>query len=257
MTLKSNIFNLEGCTALVTGSSRGLGLYFAEGLAQNGATVILNGRDLKTVENAVTQLREKGYKADGFVFDITNPEEVKDKVQQIEQQIGPLDILVNNAGIQIRNKLEDFDIDDWNNILNVNLTGAFVVSKEVVRGMINRKKGKIVNICSLQSELGRQTIAPYAASKGGLKMLTRAMCVEWAQYNIQVNAIGPGYFKTEMTRKLWENPEFDSWIRGRTPSERWGNPEELIGSVVFFASDASNFVNGQIIYVDGGILAAI
>lgn len=255
--MSCNIFNVQNRIALITGSSRGLGLYLAEGLASFGVKVVLNGRDTDALGKAVVKLKSKGYNASGYAFDITNQEEVNKSIKCIEKDIGQIDILINNAGVQIRNKLEEFSLDDWNKVLNINLTGAFIVTREVVRGMIERRKGKIINICSLQSELGRQTIAPYAASKGGLKMLTRAMCVEWAQYNIQANAIGPGYFKTEMTRKLWENVEFDNWLKSRTPANRWGNPDELIGTAVFLASDASDFINGQIIYVDGGILAAI
>jgi gluconate 5-dehydrogenase len=252
-----NIFDLNGRTALVTGSSKGLGLHLAEALASHGASVIINGRNEKAVEQTVGQFRKKGYKVYGCPFDVTDPEAVGEAVTHIETRIGPLDILVNNAGIQIRGNLENFSLDDWKSIIDVNLTGVFIVTKAAVKGMIERERGKIINICSMQSELGRNTIAPYAASKGGLKMLTRAMCVEWAKYNIQVNGIGPGYFKTEMTRKLWENPEFDSWLKNRTPANRWGLPEELDGALIFLASDASSFVNGQIIYVDGGILAAI
>jgi len=243
--------------ALITGSSKGLGKFLADGLASCGAHVIINGRNKETVEQTVGEFTEKGYSVTGCDFDITNPDEVKNNIKHIENSVGPLEILVNNAGLQIRNKLEEFSLDDWNKILNINLTGAFIVAKEAVKGMIEREKGKIINICSMQSELGRKSIAPYAASKGGLKMLTRAMCVEWAKYNIQVNGIGPGYFKTEMTSKLWEDKKFDSWLTGRTPANRWGNPEELTGAAVFLSSDASSFVNGQIIYVDGGILAAI
>jgi gluconate 5-dehydrogenase len=178
-------------------------------------------------------------------------------ITEIEKKLGVIDILVNNAGIQHRAPLEEFELADWNRVINTNLTGAFIVSRAVVKSMIQRKSGKIINICSLQSELGRPTIAPYAAAKGGLKMLTRAMATEWAKHNVQVNGIGPGYFKTNLTKALWENPEFDSWLCNRTPAHRWGNPEELIGTLIYLSSPASSFLNGQIIYVDGGITACI
>jgi len=193
----------------------------------------------------------------GYIFDISKPEEVQASIAAIEKEIGTIDVLVNNAGIQIRGKLEEFDLGDWNKVLDTNLTGAFVVSKAVVKGMIERKQGKIINICSLQSELARNTIAPYAAAKGGLKMLTRAMATEWAKHNVQVNGIGPGYFKTAITKALYENPEFDAWLCSRTPVGRWGNPEELLGTLIYLSSEASSFVNGQLIFVDGGITACI
>jgi len=178
-------------------------------------------------------------------------------VESIEKEIGGIDILVNNAGIQRRHPLENFPDKDWNDLIHTNLSGAFFVRKAVVKGMISRRSGKIINICSMQSEVGRPSIAPYAAAKGGLKMFTRAMTVEWAKYNIQINGLGPGYLITDMTRPLAEDPKFDAWIKGRTPAGRWGDPVELVGTAIFLASEASNFINGQIIYVDGGILAGI
>lgn len=253
----NNSSNLQGKVALVTGSSRGLGFIFAEGLAEAGCTVILNGRTNEALEEAQQDLSQKGYKIFTSVFDVTDSQDVSESLKTIREKTGPIDILVNNAGIQRRAPLQDFDEKDWDEIININLKGAFVTSKHVVPDMIERQSGKIINICSLQSSLGRQTIAPYTASKGGLKMLTQGMAVDWAPYNIQVNALAPGYFKTKMTRKLYENPDFDSWLRNRTPAGRWGNPDELLGALLFFASDASNYVNGQIIYVDGGITASI
>jgi gluconate 5-dehydrogenase len=251
------LFNIEGKKILITGSTSGIGNVFAEGLARAGALVILNGRTKKKVDAAIESFSKKGIKTTGYAFDISNADEVKLQISQIENDLGSIDVLVNNAGIQHRAPLEEFKIDEWNNILNTNLTGAFIVSREVVKGMIQRRRGKIINICSLMSELARPTIAPYATAKGGLKMLTRSMATEWAKHNIQVNAIGPGYFKTDMTKALYENPEFDKWLCQRTPANRWGNPEELVGTLIYLSSDASSFINGQLIFVDGGITACI
>lgn len=255
--MSNNIFNLEGKTALITGSSRGLGLVLARGLGKAGAKLILNGKDEERLSQTVGKLRKEGFNVNGLSFDITKKEQIVKQVSHMEKNIGSIDILVNNAGIQRRKPLEELEEVVWREVIDTNLTGVFLVSQQIVKGMIKRMSGKIINICSLQSELGRETIAAYAAAKGGLKMLTKAMTVEWAKYNIQVNGIGPGYFITEMTRSLSENKEFDSWLKNRTPAQRWGNPQELVGSIVFLASPASDFVNGQIIYVDGGILAAI
>jgi len=253
----NNIFSIAGKTALVTGATGALGKAFASGLAQHGAKVILSGRNKEKLEAKVQELKNDGFDAYAYVFDVTSSEQVNVAVQEIEQKIGPIDILVNAAGIQVRAPLDKFKDEDWNKIIGVNLTGTYIVAKAVVQSMIKRKSGKIINIGSVQNELGRPTIAPYAASKGGLKMLTKGMAVDWAKYNIQVNGIGPGYFKTEMTRELYENPEFDAWLRSRTPSNRWGNPNELIGALLFLASDASSYINGQMIYVDGGLLASV
>jgi len=252
-----NIFNIEGKVALITGSTGALGNSFAWGLARQGVTVILNGRNAKTLDEKVKELNDQGLQAHGYLFDVSNSEAVNKEVLDIEREVGPIDILVNNAGINPRAPLEDFSDEDWNNVINVNLTGAYIVAKAVVQTMIRRKSGKIINIGSVQCELGRPTIAPYAASKGGLKMLTKGMAIDWAKYNIQVNGIGPGYFKTELTKPLYENPEFDAWLCDRTPSNRWGNPEELLGALLFLASDASSYVNGQMVYVDGGLLASV
>ncbi len=251
------MFDVSGKVALVTGSSRGLGLVLARGLVRAGARVVLNGRDRDRLEGARRELEPAGGSAGTSAFDITDEAAVAAAVHVIEEDIGPIEILVNNAGIQHRAPLEEFPQEQWRRIMDINLTGAFIVSKQVALRMIARRRGKIVNICSLQSELGRRTIAPYAASKGGLKMLTRGMAVDWAQYNIQVNAIGPGYFITEMTRPLAENREFDAWYRARTPSGRWGEPEELLGALLLFCSPASDFINGQLLFVDGGLSAAI
>lgn len=253
----NNIFSIEGKIALVTGSTGGLGFAFARGLAYHGARVILNGRNPDKLQARLEELKKEGFKASGYLFDVSKAEETNSAIKLIEKDVGPVDILVNNAGITVRTVLEEFKDDDWENIMGVNLTGAYLVAKAVVPSMIKRKSGKIINIGSVQSELGRPGIAPYAASKGGLKMLTKGMAVDWAKHNIQVNGIGPGYFKTDMTRALHENPETDAWLRGRTPSERWGDADELLGALLFLASDASSYVNGQMIYVDGGLLASV
>lgn len=252
-----NLFNIEGKIVLITGATGGLGGTFAHGLAQSGATVILNGRNKEKLDASVKELTDNGFKAYGFIFDVTDSRSIKKVVLQIEKEIGNIDILVNNAGINIRAPLSEFNDDDWDRVIGINLTGTYKVSKVVVQKMIENKSGKIINIGSMQSELGRSTITPYAASKGGVKMLTKGMAVEWAKYNIQVNGIGPGYFKTDLTKPLYENEEFNSWLCGRTPSNRWGETDELLGALIFLSSPASNYVNGHMLYVDGGLLASI
>lgn len=251
------IFDLSNKIALVTGSSRGIGLTIAEGLGGAGATIVLNGINEERLGQAGKSLSKKGIEAYGFAFDVTNSTQVQQQVKAIEREVGPIGILVNNAGTQIRAPLEEFDEGDWERILSTNLTGAFLVSKAVVHGMMARRSGKIINICSMQSELGRPTIAPYAASKGGLKMLTRGMATEWGKHNIQVNGLGPGYFVTSMTMPLVEDEEFNTWLCSRVPANRWGDQSELIGSAIFLASEASSYVNGHILYVDGGMLACV
>lgn len=253
----NSYFGLKGKIALITGSAQGLGFTMARGLGKAGAKIVLNDIDQGKLDRAVEKLKSEGIETFGSLFNITKKAQIEEGVRTIEETIGPIEILFNNAGIQRRAPLEDFPESDWREIIDINLTGMFLASQQAAKGMIARKSGKIVNICSLQSELGRKTIAPYAASKGGAKMLTRAMAVEWGMHNIQVNGIGPGYFLTEMTRPLAEDQEFDSWLRARTPADRWGDPEELVGTAIFLASPASNFINGQVIYVDGGILAQI
>ena len=255
--MAKSIFDVSGKVVLISGSSQGLGLAIARGLGEAGATVVLNGRDERKLQEAVSQLRARGLSAQGFAFDVTDAARLAKLVADIETQVGPIDVLLNCAGIMRRAALEQMEEAQWREVLDTDLTGVFLLSREVVKGMIQRKRGKIVNICSLMSEVGRNTTGAYAAAKGGLKMLTRAMAVEWARHNIQVNGIGPGYFLTEMTRKLAEDPKFDAWIKSRTPAGRWGDPSELVGAAIFLASAASDFVNGQIIYVDGGILAAL
>ncbi len=251
------IFDVEEKTVLITGSSRGIGFTLARAFGSLGARVILNGRSSLPLEQACSSLKALGHQAYTSRFDVDDQETVVKEINGIEKSIGPIDVLINNAGINRRHPLESCPLDEWEEVLRTNLTGAFIVSRAVVKRMIARESGKIINICSLMSELGRTSTGPYAASKGGLKMLTRAMAVEWAKYNIQINGIGPGYFLTEMTQNLADDKDFDEWIKGRTPAGRWGNPDELAGAALFLASEASSFVNGQIIYVDGGLLSAI
>lgn len=251
------LFDLTGRVALVTGSSRGLGMAIARGLAGAGAAIALNGRDEQRLAETVAAFRDEGHTAEGFAFDVTDAAQIDRGIGRIEDALGAIDVLVNNAGVQRRAPLVEVDADTWQEVLAVNLTGVFLVGRRVVRGMIERRRGKIINVCSLMSEVGRRTIGPYTASKGGVKMLTKAMAVEWAPHNVQVNGIGPGYFATEMNRALIEDEQFNAWITARTPAGRWGRPEELVGAAVFLASPASDFVNGQILYVDGGILAAL
>lgn len=255
--MSTELFSLKGKNVLLTGSGQGLGFVIARGLGNAGATVILNDIDQDKLDKAVATLKSEGIQTYGSLFNVTKKDEIAQAVDKIEKDIGPIDVLFNNAGIQRRIPLEDFPESDWDAIMEINLKGVFLTSQQVVKGMISRKRGKIVNICSLQSELGRQTIAPYAASKGGVKMLTRGMAVDWGKHNIQTNGIGPGYFITEMTKKLADDPQFDAWLKARTPADRWGFPEELVGTAIFLSSEASNFINGQVIYVDGGILASI
>ena len=255
--MSQNIFNIRGKVALVTGSTGALGFTFARGLAENGAKVILNGRNHEKLNQKVQTLRDDDLDVEGYSFDVTKSDQVKNSIQSIENEIGPIDILVNNAGITLRAPLEEFKEEDWHSVIETNLTGPYLVAQSVARNMIRRRRGKIINIGSVQSEAGRPTIAPYTASKGGIKLLTQGMAIDWAKYNIQVNGIGPGYFKTEMTKPLYENPEFDEWLCNRTPSKRWGEPEELIGAMLFLASDASSYVNGHMLYVDGGLLSSV
>lgn len=255
MTL--DIFSLANKRALVTGSSQGIGLAVAEGLGRAGANVVLNGRDKAKLLQAQKDLQGKGIAAAAYAFDVTNETEVEQAVEAIAREQGPIDILVNNAGMQFRTPLEDFPLEKWRELMRVNVESAFIVGKAVAKGMIARRQGKIINISSVQSELGRPTIAPYTATKGAIKMLTKGMCADWAKHNIQVNAIGPGYFKTPLNQALVDNPEFSTWLEKRTPAGRWGTTDELIGAAVFLASPASSFVNGHILYVDGGITSVL
>ncbi|WP_294291754.1 SDR family oxidoreductase [uncultured Sphingomonas sp.] len=246
-------FNLAGRRALVTGASRGIGLSLATALGRAGASVILNGRSTEALDAAVAALRDLGIEADGRCFDVTDPAAVNAGIEGIEADIGAIDVLVNNAGIQRRAPLDQFDDDDWRELMATNLDSVYYVGKAVARRMIPRGRGKIVNIGSVQCELARPGIAPYTASKGAVRNLTRGMCADWARHGLQVNAIGPGYFDTPLNKALVEDPIFDEWLRKRTPAGRWGRLEDLHGAMIFLASDASDFVNGQTLFVDGGI----
>jgi gluconate 5-dehydrogenase len=252
-----DIFDLSGRTALVTGSTRGLGREIARGLARAGAAVVLNGRDAGRVGEAAAEFRAEGLRAHACPFDVTNEDQVEEAVDALERDVAPIDILVNNAGINRRGPLAEFDSARWHEQMAVNLHGVFYVCRAVGRRMIARRSGKVINIASLTSEVGRAGVVPYAATKGAVKMLTRVLAVEWGPHNVQVNAIGPGYFRSEMTRTLYQDESFDAWVRERTPMGRWGEPTELAGAAVFLASDASSFVNGQVLYVDGGWLASM
>ncbi len=250
-------FNLTGRIALITGSASGIGLALARGLAQAGAHVVLNGRNRDKLETAASVLAEEGLRVSTMAFDATDAQAVQKAVRRIEDDIGPIEVLVNNAGIQRRGALEKFDHDDWHELMRTNLDSVFFVGQAVARAMIERGHGKIINICSVQSELGRPGIAPYTASKGAVKMLTKGMAIDWGQYGIQVNGLGPGYFKTELTAPLVQDQVFTDWLVNRTPSRKWGDVEELVGAAVFLSSAASNFVNGHVLYVDGGVTATL
>jgi gluconate 5-dehydrogenase len=257
--MSTSLFDLTGKVALVTGATHGLGMAMAKGIGQAGATVIINGNSSQEkIDKAVEIFKSERIQAFGYRFDVTNEEEVQKAIARIENAVGPIDILVNNAGIIKRTPLVDMEVADFEQVIKVDLVSPFIVSKAVVKGMIQRKAGKIINICSMMSELGRNTVGAYAAAKGGLKMLTQNMCVEWAPHNIQVNGIGPGYFATEQTKPLRvDGHPFNEFIVNRTPAGLWGDPDELQGAAVFLSAKASDFVNGQILYVDGGILATI
>ncbi len=256
MTVLSS-FQLNGKLALITGSSAGIGFALARALGEAGAHVVINGRNAQKVSAAVQTLKAEGITVSESIFDVTDAKSVADAVNQIETQVGAIDILVNNAGMQIRGPLHEYNDDDWHTLMRTNLDSVYYVGKTVAQQMIPRGRGKIINICSVQSELGRPGIAPYTASKGAVKMFTKGMAIDWGQFGIQVNGIGPGYFKTELNQKLVDDPQFSSWLIGRTPSRRWGDVEDLGGAAVFLASDASKFVNGHILYVDGGVTATL
>jgi len=250
-------FRLDGRRALITGSSSGIGLALARALGQAGAALVLNGRDPAKLQSAAAVLRGEGLTVQASAFDVTDAAAVRHAIAAIEAEQGAIDILVNNAGMQIRGPLHEFEDDAWQRLMRTNLDSVFFVSKAVALGMISRGRGKIINICSVQSELGRPGIAPYTASKGALKMLTKGMAIDWGPLGINVNGLGPGYFKTELTAKLVDDPAFTAWLVGRTPSRRWGDVVELGGAAVFLASDAARFVNGHILYVDGGVTATL
>jgi gluconate 5-dehydrogenase len=254
----NSLFDLNGKRALITGGTHGLGMAMAKGLAEAGAELIINGTTPSRMDEAVAEYESDGHKVHSYIFDVTDDSSAKKNVDKIESEVGPIDILINNAGIIKRIPLVEMETKDYRKVIDVDLVGPFIMGKYVAKNMISRKQGKIINICSMMTELGRDTVGAYAAAKGGLKMLTRSMATEWAKFNIQVNGIGPGYFATEQTEPIRKKGHpFNEFIISRTPAGRWGNPSDLAGTAVFLSSNASDFVNGQIIYVDGGILATI
>ncbi len=256
--MASRLFDLSGRVALVTGSSRGIGLAIARGLIEAGATVVLNSRSQAALEEAMAALRGPWPdQVASAAFDVTDQDAVTAAIARIEAEIGPIEILVNNAGLQKRLPLEDFPLEDFRRVLETNVDAPFIVGQAVARHMIPRRRGKIINICSVTSELGRATITPYVTSKGAIKMMTKGMCAEWAKYGLNINGIGPGWFKTELNRALVEDPDFHAWLAQRAPMGRWGELEELAGAAVFLASDAASYVNGHILYVDGGVTAVV
>jgi gluconate 5-dehydrogenase len=257
MSIDGTTFRLDGRLALVTGSSAGIGLALARGLGQAGARLVLNGRDAPRLAAAARQLADEGLAVEARAFDVCDPAAVDAAVAEIEATLGAIDILVNNAGIQRRGAFHEFARADWQDILRTNIDGPFIVGQAVARCMVTRRRGSIINICSVQSELGRPGIAPYAASKGALKMLTKGMAIDLGPHGIRVNGLGPGYFKTELTEKLVADATFTGWLVGRTPSRRWGEVHELAPAAVFLASDAASFVNGHVLYVDGGVTATL
>lgn len=254
--MTSHAFDLSGKRALITGGSRGLGLAIAAGLAQAGSAIVLNARDGAVLEQAAAGLRAAGHDVASQAFDVMDPASVERGIAAIEAE-GAIDILINNAGIQHRMAAEDFAEADFDRLMAINVKGTFFVAQAVGRRMITRRRGKIINIASVQSELGRASITPYAMSKGAVRQLTRGLCAEWARHNIQVNAIAPGYFRTELTSALVADPAFTAWLVARTPAGRWGEVSELGGTAVFLASAAADFVNGQTIFVDGGLTSVV
>jgi gluconate 5-dehydrogenase len=252
------LFDLKGKVALVTGGTHGLGMAIASGLANAGAKIVINDIFQEKLDNAKREYAEIGINVATYNFDVTNEGAVIDGLAKIEAEVGPIDILVNNAGIIKRIPLEEMSVQEFSDVINIDLVAPFIMAKHVVKGMIKRGQGKIINMCSMMSELGRNTVGAYAAAKGGLKMLTRNMATEWAKHNIQINGIGPGYFATTQTAPIRvDGHPFNDFIINRTPAARWGDPDDLQGAAIFLASKASNFVNGHVLYVDGGILATI
>lgn len=253
-----NLFDLKGKRALITGGTHGLGLAMAEGLASAGAELVITGTTPSKMDTAIHYYQSKGYTASGYIFDVTNELDAAKHMELISKELGDIHILVNNAGIIKRELATTMSVSDFRQVIDVDLVGPFIMSQLVVKQMIERQEGKIINICSMMSELGRNSVSAYAAAKGGLKMLTRNLATEWAKHNIQVNGIGPGYFATSQTEPIRvDGHPFNEFIIHRTPAARWGNPEDLAGAAIFLASKASDFINGQIVYVDGGILATI
>jgi gluconate 5-dehydrogenase len=256
--MSTKLFDLTGKTALVTGGTHGLGMSIAKGLAQAGARLIINDLSEEKLATSLSEYEAAGITIHPYLFDVTREDEVNASILKIEKEIGPIDILVNNAGIIKRIPIVEMKVEDFRLVLDVDLVAPFIMAKAIAPGMIKRGQGKIINMCSMMSELGRDTVSAYAAAKGGLKMLTKSMATEWAKYNIQANGIGPGYFATSQTAPLREEGHpFNDFIISRTPARRWGEPEDLSGAAIFLASKASDFVNGIVLYVDGGILATI
>lgn len=253
----NNLFDLTGRTALITGSTRGLGRAIAEGMGQAGAALIINGRNPEATEAAAQELRDAGLSARAASFDVTDEAAVEAAFRELDADGVEVDILVNNAGIQHRQPMVELSLADWQRVIDTNLTSAFLLGREAAKRMIPRKQGKIINIGSLTSDLARATVTPYTVAKGGIKMLTKGMAAEWSAHGIQANAIGPGYMLTDMNEALVSNPEFDAWVKGRTPAGRWGRPDELVGTAIYLASNASNYVSGQLIFVDGGMISVL
>ena len=252
------LFNLKGKVALVTGGTHGLGMAIAKGLANAGAKIVVNDIFQEKLDAAKAEYAQDGIEVATYNFNVTDEEAVVKGIATIEKEVGPIDILVNNAGIIKRIPIEEMTVEEFSEVINIDLVGPFIMSKAVIKGMIARGYGKIINMCSMMSELGRNTVSAYAAAKGGLKMLTRNMATEWAKHNIQINGIGPGYFATSQTAPIRvDGHPFNDFIINRTPAAKWGDPNDLQGAAIFLASDASNFVNGHVLYVDGGILATI
>lgn len=257
--MSETLFNISEKVALVTGSTHGLGMSMAMGLGKAGATIVVNGNSSQEkIDKAVALYKKSGIKAVGYKFNVADEAQVIENIGKIENEVGSIDILVNNAGIIKRTPLVEMEVEDFKEVIDIDLVSPFIVSKHVVKGMMERKSGKIINICSMMSELGRNTVGAYAAAKGGLVMLTKNMATEWARFNIQVNGIGPGYFATSQTAPIRvDGHPFNDFIVNRTPAKKWGNPNDLAGAAIFLSSKASDFVNGHILYVDGGILATI
>ncbi len=254
-----SLFDLTGKIALVTGSTHGLGMAMAKGLGHAGATIIVNGNSSQPkIDEAILEFKKEGIQAFGYKFNVANESEVIAAIAKIESEVGAIDILINNAGIIKRIPLIEMEVSEFKEVIDIDLVSPFIVSKHVAKGMIARQEGKIINICSMMSELGRNSVGAYAAAKGGLKMLTKNMATEWGRHNVQVNGIGPGYFATEQTAPIRiDGHPFNDFIINRTPASKWGNPDDLSGAAIFLSSKASDFVNGHILYVDGGILATI